>query len=100
MGSSHSRQARETRNRGAIRKNLVGPRIRSLRRRSPGISQSALAERVQALGVDIDQTALSRIERGERQVTDLEIVAIARALGVRIVDLFEGNSSAGRRPIQ
>jgi len=35
--------------------------------------------RLQAMGVDMDQSALSRIENGERQVTDVEILAICEA---------------------
>ena len=72
-------------------KNVVGPRIKDLRgRRLPRTTQEELAARLQALGVDIDQTALSRIENGERQVTDMEIVGICQALGVSVSDLFEG----------
>ena len=72
-------------------KNVVGPRIRQLRRRSgQRATQQELAARLQAMGVDLDQTALSRIENGERQVTDIEIVAVCRALRVEVGDLFRG----------
>ena len=61
-------------------KNVVGSRIRSLRsRRNPQTSQEQLVARLQAMGVDMDQSALSRIENGERQVTDVEILAICEA---------------------
>ena len=72
-------------------KNVVGTRIREARSRNDGeVTQQQLAARVQAMGVDIDQTAISRIESGERQVTDIEIIALARALSINVVDLFEG----------
>ena len=70
-------------------KNVVGPRIRDARlgaRRK--VSQAELAARLQAMGVELDQTAISRIENGERQVTDVEVLAICRALGVTVGSLF------------
>ena len=70
-------------------KNVVGARIRDARgRRGGDVTQQELAARVQALGVDIDQTAISRIESAERQVTDIEIIAVCRALGIQVADLF------------
>ena len=47
-----------------------------------------MAARLQALGIDIDRTAISKIEAGKRPVTDLEIVAVAKVLGVKITELF------------
>lgn len=74
-------------------KNVVGPRIRELRReRDERTSQEELVARLQADGIDIDQSALSRIENGERLVTDIEILALCRALSVSIEDLFRGLS--------
>ena len=52
------------------------------------MTQQELAARLQALGMDIDRTAISKIEADKRPVTDLEIVAIAKALGVKITELF------------
>ena len=72
-------------------KNIVGARIRASRlRRGRRVTQDELAARVQALGVDIDQTAISRIESGERQVTDVEILGICQALDVEVGELFVG----------
>lgn len=70
-------------------KNVVGPRIRELRRQgSPATTQEELVARLQATGIDIDQSALSRIENGERQVTDIEILGICNALGVGVEEMF------------
>jgi len=70
-------------------KNVVGPRIREARyRRGQKVSQEELAARLQAMGVSIEQTALSSIENRERQVTDIEIIAICRALGADIAEVF------------
>lgn len=70
-------------------KNVVGPHIRDARLRvSRKVSQEELAARLQAMGVQLDQTAVSRIENGERQVTDVELLAICRALGIEVGTLF------------
>ncbi len=72
-------------------KNVVGPRIRALRRRKNlTVTQEELVARLQTMGVDIDQSALSRIENGERQITDIELLAVARALGVEVAAAFVG----------
>ena len=74
----------------SMMKNIVGSRIRGLRnRQGRKISQQELAARLQALGIEIDQTTISRIENGERLVTDIEVLALCRALGVDISALFE-----------
>lgn len=74
-------------------KNVVGSRIRDARlQASSRVSQEELAARLQALGVDMDQTAISRLESGERQVTDIELLAICHALGTSVAALFEGTS--------
>jgi transcriptional regulator with XRE-family HTH domain len=70
-------------------KNVVGPHIRDARlRASRKVSQEELAARLQAMGVQLDQTAVSRIENRERQVTDVELLAICRALGIEVGSLF------------
>jgi DNA-binding XRE family transcriptional regulator len=83
---------RKTRSRNKARdgkRNLVGARIREIRRKAlPKITQEDLAGRVAALAISLDRTAIYRIETGARSVTDLELAAIARALRVQIGDLF------------
>ena len=37
------------------------------------VSQRALAEMIQLRSVDVDKTAVRRIENGERYVTDIEL---------------------------
>ena len=70
-------------------KNVVGPHIRDARlRASRKVSQEELAARLQAMGVQLDQTAVSRIENRERQVTDVELLAICRALGIEVGSIF------------
>ncbi|MDP2948908.1 MAG: helix-turn-helix transcriptional regulator [Chloroflexota bacterium] len=70
-------------------KNVVGPRIREARRRSGRkVTQQELVARLQTIGLEIDRTAISKIEAGTRPVTDVEIVAICKALGVKVATLF------------
>ncbi|MBI4305231.1 MAG: helix-turn-helix transcriptional regulator [Chloroflexi bacterium] len=38
----------------------------------------------------IDQSTLSRIENGERIVTDVEVLAVCQALGVGVAELYSG----------
>jgi len=73
-------------------RNIVGARVRELRRNAkPKITQEDLAGRVAAHHVGLDRTAIFRIETGKRSVSDLELAAIAKALRVKISDLFKEN---------
>lgn len=66
-------------------KNVCGPRIRDARIwRNPPLAQAALARGVRARGVHLDQAAISRIENRTRNVSDYELLAIARCLKVSI----------------
>lgn len=70
-------------------KNLVGKRMRIARAMmNPPISQADLLARLQLNGMMISQATLSKIETGERAVTDMELVEIAKALGVDILWLL------------
>ena len=78
-------------------RNIVGPRVRLARIAArPRITQKALVARLQVLGIMIDQSGLSKIENGQRPVSDIEIVALAKALKVTEEWLLKGteNSSA------
>jgi transcriptional regulator with XRE-family HTH domain len=62
----------------------LGKAVRQ-KRLSLGLSQEALAERA-----DLHWTYIGGIERGERNVSLVNIVRIARALGVAPAKLFAG----------
>jgi hypothetical protein len=47
-----------------------------------------LSGRLAARGLYLDRTTLGRIERQERSVFDFEVVAIAKALRVHLLDMF------------
>ncbi|HUT03610.1 MAG TPA: helix-turn-helix transcriptional regulator [bacterium] len=60
----------------------LGKRVRKLRA-TRGISQEELAHRA-----GLHRTYVGGIERGERNVSLLNILAIARALEVHVTELF------------
>ena len=70
-------------------KNIVGPTIRKLRlgQRTP-VSQQDLSARLAAQGIILDQSAIARIEIGERGISDIEVLAIAKALRVTVEKIF------------
>ncbi len=59
-----------------------GERVRSLRKEK-GLSQEALA-----LDCDLDRTYIGGVERGERNISLVNIHKIANALGVKARELF------------
>ena len=75
--------------------NVCGLRVAELRKCSPEkMSQRALADRLQLLGVDVDKNAIQRIECGKRFVTDIELSALSKVFGVSgDYLLFGGDSS-------
>ena len=68
--------------------NITGKRITALRHQKD-ISQRQLARMMQIAGFDVDHHFIRRIENGERFVTDIELVALARVLSVSITDLID-----------
>lgn len=65
------------------RRNVIGERVRLARERAkPRITQVDLAARLQIEGLRLERVAISKIETGYREVTDVEAIAIAKALGV------------------
>jgi transcriptional regulator with XRE-family HTH domain len=66
----------------AVRK-AFGERVRALRKQR-GYSQEALAERA-----DLHFTYVSSVERGERNISLVNIVRLARALKVSPASLFQ-----------
>ena len=76
-------------NKANERNNLCGENIRKLRIAFPTkLSQRALADKMQLIGIDIDKNAVQRIESGKRFVTDIELKAFAEIFGVSLNDLI------------
>jgi len=73
------------------KRNIVGIRVRQARKAAkPPITQSDLIARLQLLDMNIDQSGLSKIENGQRPVSDTEVLALAKALKVSVSWLLEG----------
>lgn len=68
--------------------NICGTHIRA-RREQMHISQEQLAAKLQLLGAEINQKAISRIETGQRVVPDYEVILFAKALEVNVLSLLE-----------
>ncbi len=63
------------------KKNLCGERIHQIRT-TKRISQDDLAAKMQVRGVMIGREAISKIETGDRFVTDYELMVFAEVLNV------------------
>lgn len=71
--------------------NIVGKKIEMLRK-AKGIKQKDFIAKIQTLGVDINPTSYSKMEGQVRVVTDKELYAIAKVLGVSVDSLFENKN--------
>ena len=69
------------------KKNLIGGNLKKLRRKLK-ISQQSLSNKLELLGVYICRGSISRIEDFSRTVTDIELFAMAEALGVDPKELY------------
>ena len=70
-------------------RNIIGKRVRLARKTAkPPVTQADLAARLQVQDIRLERAAISKIETGYREVTDVEVSAIAKALGVPINWLF------------
>lgn len=64
-------------------RNIVGVRVELARKRQ-GIKQKELLAGIQAAGVDMNASALSKLEGQTRCVTDIELAALANILEVSV----------------
>ena len=77
-------------NKNSGKNNLCGEKIRALRLAYPEkLSQRALADKMQLIGIDIDKNAIQRIECGKRFVTDIELRALSEIFGVTLDELVK-----------
>ena len=75
-------------NKNDTRNNLCGEKIKEYRLAYPTkLSQRALADKMQLIGIDLDKNAIQRIECGKRFVTDIELKAFADVFSVSVADL-------------
>lgn len=72
--------------------NVCGPYIKRARlSHKPPMTQEQLAIKLQTLGWDIERFGISKIERGERQVADKELLMLAEAFSVKVGKLLGEN---------
>ena len=63
--------------------NLCSERVRLGRAlQNPPLTQEALAQKIQFMGMEITPLIISRIEKGQRHVCDGELRMLAKALNV------------------
>lgn len=70
-------------------KNLVGPRVRQLRKEAK-LSQEQLMAQLQLLGMDSERGVVKRIENGDRAVNDLELRILSQFFRVSYSYLIDG----------
>ena len=75
------------------KKNLISKKLIQLRKQKK-LSQRDLAGKLQLAGYDMDKNVITRIETGQRYVTDIELCALSKILNVRIEDLLEEDIEA------
>lgn len=84
------------------KKNICGRQIHLIRtgqydKKHKKITQDILATRLQIVGLDIDRTAISRIESGNRSLTDDEVLFFAKVLNVPIEILYDISTDNDKR---
>ena len=75
------------------KKNLISKKLIQLRKQKK-LSQRDLAGKLQLAGYDMDKNVITRIETGQRYVTDIELCALSKILNVRIDELIEEDPEA------
>ena len=68
-------------------RNLIGVRVEEIRKRK-GMKQKELLAQLQVNGIDMNASALSKLEGQVRLVTDYELAAIAKILDVSVNSLL------------
>jgi len=58
-------------------------------RKLKGLSQRALADKLQLTGIDLNKNAIQQIESGQRFVTDIELKAFAIFFNVTTDELID-----------
>lgn len=67
--------------------NIVGENVKKARK-NVKMSQQELADKLETIAVYICRGSISRIESGERTVTDIELAGLSKVLGVSIQSFF------------
>lgn len=70
------------------KRNIIGENLKLLRLQK-GLSQEQLASKLHLLGLNLDRSAISRIESYSREVYDYEVSYFAAALNVDIINFYK-----------
>lgn len=71
-------------------KNVIGKFIRETRlAEKPSATQKDISARLETYGVFLSHSSISMIENGTRPITDIQIIAFAKALKVHPKCFFE-----------
>lgn len=77
-------------NKNNLSNNICGKNVRRLRyERLPYLSQRKFAESLSQTGIELNKNAIQRIESGQRFVTDIELIAMAKVFGVPVEELIQ-----------
>lgn len=77
-------------NKNGLSNNIAGKNIAKIRKEiKPVMSQRALEDKMQLLGIDLDKNAIQRIECGKRFITDIELLAFSKVLNTSLETLLE-----------
>ncbi len=68
--------------------NICGKNISKFRKELK-LSQRALADKMQLVGIDLDKNAIQRIECGKRFVTDIELLAFSKVFNTTFESLLK-----------
>lgn len=71
--------------------NICGPAVIRLRRKR-GFTQQELQQRCVAVGWPVARSVLAKVETQRRSVSDVELVALAKALRVKVGLLLGSNA--------
>lgn len=69
------------------RNNIAGLKVAELRK-GLRISQRELSDRLNVIGLNIDKNAVQRMESGQRFITDIEIISLAKIFGIKVEELL------------
>lgn len=73
-------------------RNLIGARVEATRKKM-GMKQKELLAQLQVNGIDLNASGLSKLEGQIRLVTDYELLALSKILGVSVIWLLTGEEA-------
>lgn len=69
-------------------RNIIGSNLKFWRKKRQ-FSQEAFAAKLHLMGLNLDRSAISRIESYSREVYDYELIYFSKVLDISIIDLYK-----------